>query len=155
MQLKVKAVIVRPDRVNDVIVLRKKHIKDGVFKHGQTPYIIDPNRMMVTDRRVLRFWKIYYRTYYYKQGMTKPLPFPDFPDILDNGVTPGELEAIFNPWFYRTIASHGMDKLMKLMFFLNVATLLGLIWVGYQVANLEMPDLSTIPGIGNATAGAP
>lgn len=75
--MKVKAVIMRPDRTNDVVVLKKKHIEGKMFRHDNCIYFLDPDRFQITW--VKRFpFKFYHITYYYTRGVSTPLPCPDF-----------------------------------------------------------------------------
>jgi hypothetical protein len=153
--MKVKAVIMRPDRTNDVVIVKKKNIQGKTFKHGDTTYFLHPDRFQVTWVRAMggMGWRKYFATYYYVSGMANALPVPNFqmvnepvldeagkpqfdaetgkpktkqifPKIIDNGIQGEELAAIFNPWFYRIIASVGKDAWAQIQFYMIVGALL-------------------------------
>lgn len=82
--MKVKAVIMKPDRTNDIVILKTKQIEAKTFRHDGVTYFLDPDRFMVTW--VGRgFGKRYYSTFYYTYGHSQPLPVPDFDPILRSG----------------------------------------------------------------------
>lgn len=75
--MKVKAVIMRPDRTNDVVVMRPRHLKGKTFRHNNCMYFLHPDRFQITQIRRAGF-KVYHITYYFIQGVSNPLPVPDF-----------------------------------------------------------------------------
>lgn len=166
--MKVKAVIMRPDRTNDVVRVKKKNIEGKTFRHDNCTYFLHADRFMVTWTG--RFVKKYYSTYYYIKGHANPLPVPDFqiveeplkdengqlimngdgkpkvkqtfPKVIDNGIASEELAAIFNPWFYRIIASMQKDAMSQIQFYLVIATLCAVGYVIFKLHNLSVSDIS-------------
>lgn len=117
MNLKTKAVVVKPNRRTRTYILKEDEVKQGFFVQDKTVYQIDPNRMMLTDGRSRLGGKEVYTTFYYREGSGQPLPFPDFPLIRDMGHSSEKVRALFTPWFYRTIAPQELtlwDKLSRL-----------------------------------------
>lgn len=165
--MKVKAVIMRPDRTNDVVVVKKKNIEGKTFRHDKVTYFLHPDRFQVTWIRRAWFFKSYYSTYYYTKGVTNPLPVPDFqmvedplvtlamadgktvmarfPKVLNQGVEGEELAAIFNPWFYRTIAQQKDDWWKELSFWINLGTLLGIVILLWQAFNGDPSTAAPVP----------
>lgn len=148
----------RPDRTNDVVVLSKRKTQGKTFKFDGHQYFIDPDRQMLTWTRLFgRFGPArYYSTFYYKQGIANPLDAPgfgtlianaerktnesgefteaQFKNIVDYGIPSEELAAIFNPWFYRTIAQQTKDIWEQIQFYLTVGNSLALIYIIYRMS---------------------
>lgn len=144
--MKVKAIIMRADRTNDVIVVPKKKIEGKTFRHKNVTYFLHPDRFQVTWKWAWgRKW--YYSTYYYTEGISNPLPVPDFkkvvnpdgtisfPKVMDNGIAGEELAAIFNPWFYRIIAAQAKNTWEQVQFYISIGTLLGVAYLLWQQIN--------------------
>src|SRR5688500_3853649 len=120
--MKVKAIIWREDRTNDVIIPKRKDIEGKTFRFDNTTYFLDADRTMITWSGWGPFRK-YFATSYYIRGTSNPVPVPDFkhvdevikdekgnaifdkktgapltkqifPKIIDNGVPGEELAAI-------------------------------------------------------------
>lgn len=162
--MKVKAVIWKKDRTNAVIVLRKKKLEAGkIFRHGDHIYQIDSDRVMITYKKILFLFKYHYLTFYYTEGVSKPLPAPDFQDlkdgetlrIIDNGVGGEELAAIFNPWFYRTIAPTVKPLYEKLLLIAAIVGAGAGIYAAYQVSQLPSAEelAAMLQAAQNATNG--
>lgn len=159
--MKVKAVIMRPDHTNDVIVLKKKQIQGKTFTYDNETYFIHPDRFQFTWYRpgyTLGLARKYYTTYYFTKGHPQALPVPDFKLIrvgkeagengskdpnapedgykymYDNGISAEELAAIFNPWFYRTIAAQTRSMWEQIQMILNIGTALGVGYLIYALA---------------------
>lgn len=132
MTTKVKAVIMRPDHTVQVRVIKEKQRTDRTFKVGNHQYLMDDSHFMITTDRK-RGYKRYFSTYYYREGTAMPLPVPDMPNVVDNGLTSDELGAIFNPWFLRVISQMGASKIEKMMMILLVAVACGLLYIGWTV----------------------
>lgn len=159
----VRAVIFRPDRTNDVILIRRKHLKGKSFRHNGNMYFLHSDRFQVTEERLARrLWHLkYYATYYYIQGISNPVPVPDFQgysvpprpgdiptdiseeerklmkfggfkNVVDLGVPAEELAAIFNPWFYKTIANQEISQTEKIALGLLLLIVFG---VGFLIFN--------------------
>lgn len=131
--MKIKAVILRPDRTNDVVVMKPKKLEGERFKFGDCSYEVDEENFRLTWGRSL--WKFggneYFSTYYYKQGVSKPLPVAELHDLEEiQDISAEELAAIFNPWFYRIIAKQDLDKYSQIQFYVIIALALG---VGYLI----------------------
>lgn len=86
--MKVKAVIMRPDRTNDIVVVPKHKIEGrDLFRYEKNIYRLHADRFQVTwIRRPPFYSRKYYATYYYIKGVTNPLPVPYFSELL-NGTT--------------------------------------------------------------------
>lgn len=199
--MQVKAVIMRPDRTNDIVIVKKKNIAGKTFRFDNTTYFVHPDRFMVTWDRpwfvfvvlpVFGLFRRYFTTYYYRQGMSTPIPVPffdeitdkvskhdyeittgkngdtktetistaDYKRIVDNGVSGEELAAIFNPWFYRTIAPQVKDLWDYLTQIITFATAAGLVYVIYILMTGNYHEANVIVGNGapvpaNPTAVAP
>lgn len=83
--MKVKAVIMRPDRTNDVVVVKKRRIEGKTFRHNGTTYFLHPDRFQVTwTKKLFGAIKFYYSTFYYKAGLSNPLPVPNFTQLVKN-----------------------------------------------------------------------
>jgi hypothetical protein len=139
--MRTKAIIMRPDRTNDVVRLTSKKIKDGRFSHRQHSYIVDANRFQLTTEPFLLFFNRTYSTFYFREGFVKPLPVPHFEgedgvpeDLLH--MTAGELEALFTEWFYRTIAPSQLSKWERVQLLLTAGTAAGLVYLIYLVSDL-------------------
>lgn len=107
--MKVKAVIFKTDRNNDVVILSKKNRKDNTFTYHQKDYSIKSEHFVITKGWSMG-WKRNFITFYYKEDSPKPLPIPEFPEYKSLGISPGELNAVFNPVFYRIIAASQNQK---------------------------------------------
>lgn len=152
--MKVKAVIMRPDRTNDVVKLSKRKIKDKTFRYGNYVYFLDQDRFMVSWERpnwALGLMRKYFATYYYRMGVPKPLPVPgfqkvlndegDFIGIANDGVSSEELASLFNPWFYRTIAPSAKSAWDYLLFYGVIGGALAAAYLVYMLStgNYEPP----------------
>lgn len=163
--MKVKAVIFRPDRTNDVVILKKKQLDGKVFKHGGSVYFIDPNNQQITWTRPFRFYKKYYSTYYYFYKVANPIPLADmnamiigkktvvnteegpnkgqyaetadWKTITNLGVSEEEMAAIFTPWFYRTIAPTTVSWWEQISFLLQAGTAIGVVYVIYLLSKMQ------------------
>lgn len=175
--MKVKAVIWRTDRTNDVVVVKKKDIQGKAFRHGNYTYFLDSDRFMVTWIRKMGFRK-YYSTYYYAEGISYPVPVPDFqatevaardekgepildkdgkpvlikvfPEMVKGGIESEELASIFNPWFYRIIASLQKDAMSQIQFYLVIGILCAVGYIIFKLHNLSVDDISGLRELYNA-----
>lgn len=154
---KIKAVIMKPDRENDVLYIKDKNLEGRTFKHKKNTYFIDANRFQMNHSRFLGIGpKQYYPTYYYTEGVSNPLPVPDFgrveerppegmtdgtvytyPERIDDGVSAEELAAIFNPWFYRVIASQEEPWYKELQFWLTAGVAVAMVYVIFLMTGLQ------------------
>lgn len=170
--MKVKAVIMREDRTNDVEIVKKKTIEGKTFRKDDCTYFLHPDRFQVTWQRGpwFKLWRRqYYSTYYYVRGQSQALPVPNFqkveeavldaegkpvlgddgkpkttqtfPKMLNNGIEGEELAAIFNPWFYRIIASQTKSAWEQIQFYLQIGIAVGLIYVIFRLHNLSVGDI--------------
>lgn len=156
--MKLKVVIMRPDRKNDTLILHENRVKGNVFVRGDYEYFIDADRFQITEDRPFLF-KRYYRTFYYALGNPKPLPVPDFKalarpardengqivkdkegntvmdwgGILNDGVSPEELKALFNPFFYNIIAQGDKNNWQQMLFYLTCANAAGIGWLLFKM----------------------
>lgn len=174
--MKVKAVIMRPDRTNDVVVPKKKSIEGKTFRHDGVTYFLHADRFQVTWQRGKMWQKKYFSTYYYVQGISQPLPVPDFqmveepqtngkidpttklpavefgpdgkpimiqkfPKVIDAGIKGEELAAIFNPWFYRIIASQTKSAWEQVQMYLTIGIALALLYVIFKLHTLNVDSI--------------
>lgn len=146
MGIAVKAVIWKPDRHNDYVKLTKKKLVGTSFEHKECKYFIDSEHFQITSETP--WWKFGFKrhfiTYYYKQGVSKPIPVPDFgivikqdgktaiPEIVDNGVPATELEALFNPYFLRIIAAMSQNIWDRLQFWITCGIAVVAIYAAWQ-----------------------
>lgn len=147
-KVRAKAIIMKPDRTNDSIILNRTQIASKVFNFGETSYILDPDRFQLTYGRTRLGEKEVYSTYYYKAGAPKPLPVPNFPEYENVGVSSEELRAIFTPWFYRQIApieETFMEKIQKFLPFVSIALLVYTVYVLSNVTNTLSEISSRLP----------
>jgi hypothetical protein len=139
MAMKIRAVIMKPDHRNDIFFVAPKKLEGKKFTHAEHGYVInDDHFQLTTDRPWYFLWlfKRYHTTYYYAMGHPKPLPVPNFNmngDAGDGAVYGEELAAIFNPWFYRTIAAPVRDMWQQIQFYISVGTLLGVIYIAWTM----------------------
>lgn len=141
--MKVKAVIWRKDRTNDVVILGRKNreLSDITFEREKTVYVLDADRFQVTwdrPRKYLGLKRAYYSTFYYKQGQSKPVPIQQLGDngkIPSMTVSPEELRALFTPWFYRTIAPVKPKLADQLQFYGVIGCLLLLVYIVYMLSS--------------------
>lgn len=181
--MKLKAVIWRPDRTNDVVVVKKKNIAGKTFRHNDVTYFVNPDRFQVTwTYGPLRMWKKYYSTFYYKQGVPHPVPVPDFqsveeivmdengnpvmngngrpktvqvfPKMVNVGIDGDELAQLFNPWFYRTIAPSDPTLKDQLQFYLLIGLACGVGYLLWKIHNLDVPSADEIRAIVNGAQAA-
>lgn len=160
--MKVKAVIMRKDKTNDVVIVKKKQISGDTFRHEDYVYFIQPDRSQITwGKAFFGLGKKYFATYYYTRGVAQPWPVPDFhvveepvrnekgdviygedgkplmkqvfPKMIDQGVSSEELAAIFNPWFYRIIANPVNQVKADIQFWLTVAIACGVAYLCWQI----------------------
>lgn len=164
--MKIKAIIFREDRTNDVIVLKKKQMSGNTFRHEDRVYFLDADRCQTTWTKWLGLVKKYFSTYYYTYGVPYPLDVPKFgriervkldaegkpvygengkpevitvfPKTVDQGVSNEELAALFNPWFYRTIAPPLNQLKADIQFYLVIGIALGVGYIAWQIGVL--PD---------------
>jgi hypothetical protein len=140
MGLQTRIVVMRPDHRNDIFVLKPKKLEGKKFTHKNCAYLInDEHFQITTDAPWWRLWmfKRYFTTYYYVQGQTNPLPVPSFNGtIVKGGIDSEELAAIFNPWFYRTIAAPVKDLWAQIQFYISIATLLGVLFTAYKLYSM-------------------
>lgn len=80
--MRVKAVIFRPDRRLRVVRMREGALDNDLFRHDNNMYRIDPDRMIVTTEWKMFVFKWHYSTYYFIQGITNPIPAPDFKCVI-------------------------------------------------------------------------
>ncbi len=129
----------KPDHQNEIFILnKKKHQVNGKqFTYDQRAYTIDDDHFQLsTGRKWYKLWiqKEYYATYYYACGAVNPLPVPAFKDVITkSGVEGEELAALFNPWFYRTIAAPTRNAWEQIQFYMSLATLLGVAFLIYKL----------------------
>lgn len=136
--MKVKAIIMRPDHQNEAVRLSAKTVRENRFKHGDCEYLLDSKHFQLTSERTGPI-KQHYVTYYYKQGVAKPLPVPDFEgQIIDRGITSQELSTIFTPYFYNVIANPGTNKLDRIQFYLLIGIAAAILYLVYLISKL--PD---------------
>lgn len=178
--MKVKAVIMRPDRTNDVVRVKKKDIEGKTFRYNNVTYFLHADRFQVTwdGRSITRgFTRRYYTTYYYTEGVSQPLPVPNFlkveetvldahgnpvmngngkpktvqvfPKEMNNGVSGEELAAIFNPWFYRIIASQTKTVWEQLQFWITVGTGIGVIYLVWKLSTLNVDSIDGLTELVN------
>lgn len=170
--MKLKAVIFREDRTNDVVIPKKKEVEGKSFRHDGSIYFINPDHVQITWTRTWLVKKNYFATSYYTRGISNPLPVPDFkrveeqvrdekgnlvfdaegkpvvqqifPKIIDNGVPGEELAAIFNPWFYRIIAALKASLLERIQFLMIIGILLMQFLLAYLASTNEPPSAEEI-----------
>lgn len=171
IELKIKAVIMRPDRTNDVVVKKPGDIENGIFRFRKHLYIVDPDRVQITMNQPLgRGPAIHYSTYYYIEGVSNPLPVPhfdgklenylpdgvdkdaiviaEFPEVIDNGISSEELAAIFNPWFYQIIGKIEDPWYKQVQFWLVAGIAVACAYIVFVISNMQ-GDLDEIRGIVN------
>lgn len=169
--MRVKAVIWKPDHMNDVVVVNQRKTRGRTFRHNGSMYFLHPDRFQVTWRAWLfGLFKLYFSTYYYTQGRFMPWPVPDGQTVNNGGaptladrvklakehglekngsenhddytpmpkqelITGEELAALFNPFFYETIAATQKDTWDKVLWYAAVLGACGtfyLIWRLHQ-----------------------
>jgi len=148
--MKIKAVLMGPDRTNEVVKIKPKRLKSKTFRHAESTYLVDPDRMMVTwERRFFVGPKKYFATYYYMRDVPRPLPVPffsrkagtgdgsEFPKIVNNGIPADELAAIFNPWFYRTIGPIDTQWYKNIVFWVTLGIGIGTMYLIYMVVSMQ------------------
>lgn len=164
--MKIKAIILKPDRTTNVVIMKPKKIQGRVFRHADCMYLLDPDRFMLTwnKRAYGLFGTQYYNTWYFKQGVSNALPAPgfdamethtgkngskeiDFKNVVDLGVPAEELASIFNPWFYRVISPQSATVLDRLQFWATIAAVAGVIYLIYMLATgtFELPEIPGLP----------
>jgi hypothetical protein len=167
MGMKTRIVIMKPEHKNDIFVLKKKMLEGKKFQRNNVAYLINDDHFQITtDAPWWRLWmfKRYFTTYYYAEGQTNPLPVPSFKSLYAGqheaykGLVDGEeLAALFNPWFYRTIAAPVRDLFSQIMFYINIATLLIVVylawnaWQGDGSAAADAASGTSTAGNGGAT----
>lgn len=146
MGLKLRIVIMNPDHTNDIFMLKKKKLVGKMFAKGDEEYLINDSHFQLTHSRPWYFlwlYKQYHTTYYYAKGSPNPLPVPLFNGAREStGTQSEELAALFNPWFYRTIAAPVRDVWQQIEFYVSVGTLIGVLylcWQLYNGINVELP----------------
>lgn len=162
MGLKLRIVVMNPDHTNDIFMLKRKKLEGVAFQRGTEKYIIDDDSFQLTTSRPWYFlwlYKQYHTTYYYARGSPNPLPVPHFKPMRESsGVESEELAALFNPWFYRTIAAPIRDAWAQIEFWVNVGTLIGVLYIAWNLYNgihveLPPPEPGTIPPEGVEISG--
>lgn len=157
--MRVKAIIMGPDRQNQAVRLSQRKVAFKTFRFGGYQYFLHPDRFQVTWERSFRrfWWKEYFTTFYYTKGCANPLPVPSFDKItpnpyekkigkktgkkdwlpiFDNGVTAEDLAVIFTPWFYRIIAQSGMQTWDYIKLMISISTLGGVLYLIYLMDQL-------------------
>ena len=138
--MKIRICIFKPDHTNDIFFLNPK--KDKVdathFKRNEMMYETDGKHFQITTDRVwwtLWLYKRYHTTYYYVQGVSRPLNVPDFDGeyATEGNVPSDELARIFDPWFLRTISQPARDLVDNLHFFVSIGTFLAVIYLIWKV----------------------
>lgn len=174
--MKVKAVIFRPDRTVSVNVIKAKKLRGQVFHLNGNTYFLNPNRMMVTTARPwanLKF-KEHYSTFYYIEGSSNPLALPDFKPLVgkvemvqipdgdgktveiklttlkervDEGIKAAEFNAIFDPWFYKTISAHEMSIWEQIQLLVTFGIAIGVVFIIYLLVSgsFTLPDVPVTP----------
>lgn len=161
--MKIKAIILKPNRENDVRIVNPKKLDGGkTFVHGGCVYFVEPDHVRITSVRRL-FLRFSYLTYYYKQGIANPIPFSEleygesveelvdfatkkgvikvkmktgkFREIVNLGVPADELRAIFTPWFYNIVAAKNRSLGEQIIFLLLVGIAGGIAYLIYRFHN--------------------
>lgn len=142
MGMKTRIVIMKPEHKNDIFILKKKMLEGKKFNRNNCAYLINDDHFQITtDAPWWRLWmfKRYFTTYYYAEGQTNPLPVPAFKALYAGqheafkGLVDGEeLAALFNPWFYRTIAAPVKDLFTQLSFYMSLGTLLMVAYIAWE-----------------------
>lgn len=108
--MKVKAVIMRPDRTNDVVIVRKKRIEGKTFRHAGVTYFLHPDRAQITwVKKLFGLLKFYYGTYYFTQGISNPLPVPNFTQLIKSKTKLADHELEYT----EEIGRNGSSQLVK------------------------------------------
>jgi len=164
MGMKTRIVIMKPEHKNDIFILKKKRLEGKKFVHNNVAYLINDDHFQITtDAPWWRLWmfKRYFTTYYYTEGQTNPLPVPSFKHLFEGqhnkfkGLVDGEeLAALFNPWFYRTIAAPVRDIFSQIMFYINLATLLIVVYIAWQTYHGDGHGAAEAAGGATGTATA-
>lgn len=171
-KIKAKAIIWKPNRTNQVVILKKKQLEGKTFRVGDCQYFVDPDRFMLTEG--WRFGKKRnYTTFYYREGVSSPVPVPNlegweepirdekgnvrfgtdgkpvmtkvFPKVINQGVSAEELAAIFNPWFYRIIANPASQIRQDIQFWLVIGIAFGVGYLVWQMQDLPNQIAQLIP----------
>lgn len=138
--MKVKAVIFNNDRTTTVKILKKAERAMSKFTVTEKDYYIDPDAYVSTYAKVLRLFKVYYFTLYYRENDPAPLPAPEFAqlDTHDrNGITGAELNQIFKPVFYRILAMANKNPRLDFVFYLCIANVLLALFTAWQVKGIS------------------
>jgi hypothetical protein len=161
MHLKTRIVVMKPEHHNEIFILKKNQLEGKKFTHKDRAYLInDDNFQLTTGRKWWTAWlvKEYYATYYYAEGNVNPLPVPTFKELITkSGVESEELAALFNPWFYRTIAAPTRNAWEQIQFYMNIATLLGVAFLIYKLVMAPHDPASATDAAANppVTGGGP
>lgn len=138
--MKVKAVIFKRDRNNLSKVLNKKERVDNKIKLGNHTYLITEkdNYRLTWGRKWYKVgMKVWYITYYFKEGNPSPIDFSKEGDINSVGITSEELNEIFTPWFWRTIAGAGKkDIKTDIAYYISIITMMASLascWLIYKL----------------------
>ncbi|MHB1059788.1 MAG: hypothetical protein ACYC0F_18085 [Rhodanobacter sp.] len=166
-----KAVIMNPDRTNTVLRIKKKMREGDGFRYDGTLYFFDAEffQLTVDGRWPFRRW---FTTFYYKKGLSKPLPVPHFQvattdaegrvqvqAVVDRGIGGEELASVFNKWFYRIIAASETTLREKLVLALLIGIACAVGYIAYTIGTLpeQVVELLKNPPIppsgGGATVG--
>jgi hypothetical protein len=157
--MKVKAVIIRADRTNDVIVVPKRKIQGITFRHDNETYVLHQDRFQVTWTRPnwgFGLVRKYFSTYYYVKGKPQPLPLQEIAraftlddskkpavQVIDNGISGEEMAAIFNPWFYRVIAAQSLSMWEQIQLYATIGTGCIVLYLVYMLTsgNYHLPEV--------------
>jgi len=146
---KVKAVILRPDRFNDTIILKSgaNEFDGKTFTHSTHQYFVDERSFQLTNGRDRWGGKEVYVTYYYKMGVPKPLPLADLDKIKTIGISSSELRALFTPWLYRQITPQEDTFWVKIVRIATFAAPVLLVYVIYMLSRLQTQLMDFIKAI--------
>lgn len=178
----IKAIVARPDRGLTIKRLKQRQVEGNVFTIDGNKYIIHPDRFVLTNNG--KIWPFHrsFKTFYYTQGVSLPLPFPDFqkveepvndeqgnavmvditdkkgkvvgkmqkktqtfPKIINNGIPAEELAAIFNPWFYRTIAPQAKSMWDQLLLMGVIGSVIGIAYIIYGLSSGHFHTVPVLP----------
>lgn len=101
------------------------------------------NPFPVPDGKGLIFQHIQVNAKDYKPGDPIPDATYDLTDgfraVVDNGINDEEMAAIFNPWFYRTIAPTTTPVWEKIQFYLILGIAFGVGYLIWGLSNGKLP----------------
>lgn len=137
--MKVKAVIFNKDRTTTVKILRKGERADKKFSVNSKDYYVNPECYVSTYAKILRLFKMYYFTLYYRENDPEPLPAPEFAQLEAQdrtGISGAELNQIFKPVFYRILADANKNQKQDWIFYIVAGNLLVSLYVAYQMGQI-------------------